>query len=114
MWWDLRDVERRLDQGEKPLLAFPARYPWGPLPFEMLFTGAIVPLTDRRIAGLGYGRLSSRPDRVMWSIPRESCVAALRGERLELRDAWGPWTRHLLRRRSRTAEARRLVRALAD
>ncbi|RII15302.1 hypothetical protein DSC45_18530 [Streptomyces sp. YIM 130001] len=76
--WSPRHVQAKLNAGETLEVAFPVRYPWGRLPFGLLFRGCVIALSDRRVVAFAYNRATSRPEHAIWSEPRTSpCTATL-------------------------------------
>lgn len=71
--WTARDVARLLEEAEKIEEPFPVRTDTGRLPYSLTFKGSIQVLTDHRVVSLGYGRFSSRPTKVQWASPRQTC-----------------------------------------
>ncbi len=95
-------------------MAFPVRYPLGPLPFGMLLRGCIIALTNFRIVAFTYNRVTSGPATQLWSDSRDgNCSAELSssGNRLTLSRSDGE-VRNLVVPKNR-AEVHRFVAAVS-
>jgi len=114
--WSNRHIQDRLTHGEELEIAFPVRYPIGPLPFGVLLRGCIIALTDRRITAFAYSKVAGRPAGEIWSEQRsEGCSATLsaNGRRLTLAKRTGTSLELAVSPKHR-AEIDRFIAALAE
>jgi len=74
--WSAGDVQALLRSEERLEVAFPVRYPLGPLPFGMLLRGCVLALTDRDAVAFAYTKASSRPGTELWREPRGGTAVA--------------------------------------
>ncbi|MDR3081111.1 MAG: hypothetical protein LBV60_09320 [Streptomyces sp.] len=90
--WIPQHVQDRLGTGVELELAFPVRYPRGPLPFALLLRGCVLALTGDRVVAFSYTRGLGRPDGELWSADRHtgfSATLSSGGRRLRLVTARG-------------------------
>ncbi|MGX1911924.1 hypothetical protein ACWIID_24120 [Streptomyces phaeochromogenes] len=78
-WKKRSRVQALLDEGESPVVVFPARRPHTPA-VRRTFRGCFVALTERRVLVFTYNKLLDTPTTVLWVADRSKSSAELRAD----------------------------------
>jgi hypothetical protein len=78
-WKESSRVQALLDEGESPVVVFPARRPHASALWRTV-RGCFVVLTERRVLVFTYNKLLDTPTAVLWAADRSKCSAELRAD----------------------------------
>ncbi|MEU7584203.1 hypothetical protein AB0B50_42230 [Streptomyces sp. NPDC041068] len=78
-WKNSRRVQELLNEGESPVVVFPARRPRTALPWRTV-RGCFVVLTERQVLVLAHNRVLDIPTGVLWVADRGKSSAELRAD----------------------------------